>query len=165
VHLRSTGCFVEGDVTRSNPLEDYIEAIEGKGPRTTLFALLARHGVPVPHPDEVVEADITSAVWKVIHALADERVILDCTNHLSDRELYSLLWTRFLREDHPAIPDHGKVTTHIDMLGSWTNEDVQTYLRYYAEEESRQNWVQNFHEKIPEHVDPPYDRDRFLPGH
>jgi hypothetical protein len=119
----------------------------------------------LPHPDGLAEGDITSALWKVIHALADEGVILDCTNHLSDRELYSLLWTRFLREDYPVIPDHIGVTTHIDMLGAWSNEDVQTYLRYYAEEESRRNWVQNFREKIPEHVDPPYDRDRFLPGH
>ena len=39
------------------------------------------------------------------------------------------------------------------------------YLKHYAEEESRQNWIKDFHETIPEHVDPPYDRDRFLPGH
>jgi hypothetical protein len=149
---------------RRNPLEQHADAIDAGAPRTTIFELLVRRGVPLPGPDDVQDVDIRSVLWRVIHALADEGVLLDCTNHLSDRELYLLLWTRFLREEYPVVSDHGAMTMHIDMLGAWSNEDVQTYLRYYAEEESRRNWEQNFNENIPEHVDPPYDRDRFLPG-
>lgn len=45
-----------------------------------------------------------------------------------------------------------------------SEEDTTIYLRYYADEPWRQSWHQewpNF--PIPEHEDPPYDRDRHLP--
>jgi hypothetical protein len=38
-----------------------------------------------------------------------------------------------------------------------------TYLRYYADEAARADWVTQFPGEIPAHCEPPYDRDRFLP--
>jgi hypothetical protein len=58
-----------------------------------------------------------TVLWKVIDGLWDEGVTLYCTDHLSDRELYTLLWTDLLLEDEPIVPDDFSVTTHLDILG------------------------------------------------
>jgi len=156
---------MKGDVPKSNGAAQSWNGtgVAGRKGKTTLFVLLTYRGVPLPDPVDVCEADITKTLWRVIHNLADERVFLDCTNHLSDRELYSVLWSRFLRERKARWDSFDVI--RIDILEAWSNGDVEIYLKHYAEEESRQNWIKDFHEAIPEHVDPPYDRDRFLPGH
>jgi len=150
---------------KRDPFEEYIGAIEENGPRTTLFATLEAAGIPLPNPDDVPELDITVVLWKVIHALWDEGVVLYSTNHLSDRELYARLWKETLIEDHQVFPEDFPVTTHIDILGGWSQEDTELFLRHYADEETRQEWASDYGKTIPEHVDPPYDRDQFLPGH
>jgi hypothetical protein len=95
----------------------------------------------------------------------EEGVILYSTDHLSDRELYTLLWTDLLIEDHENIPEGLAVTTHLDILGGWSADDMEVFLRYYADDEMRKEWAEEYSKPIPEHIDPPYDRDRFLPGH
>lgn len=38
-------------------------------------------------------------------------------------------------------------------------------MKYYADEETRRQWKNDFPDyEMPEHEDPPYDRDRLLPG-
>ena len=38
------------------------------------------------------------------------------------------------------------------------------YLKYYADDDFRQTWQQDFpSDPIPKHEDPPYDRDGLLP--
>jgi hypothetical protein len=156
---------MDNERKKRDPFEEYIDAIEGNGPKTTLFALIKDAGIPLPNPDDVSDRDISAVLWKVINGLWDEGVILYSTDHLSDRELYSLLWTDLLIEDHEVIPEDFPVTTHIDILGGWSNEDMEVFLRFYADENTRKEWAKDYGKPIPEHVDPPYDRDRFLPGH
>ncbi len=36
------------------------------------------------------EEELHTALWDIIHKLFDKRVVLDFTDHLSDRELYCL---------------------------------------------------------------------------
>jgi hypothetical protein len=153
------------EASKRDPFEQYMEAVQGNGPTTTLFALLTDAGIPLPNPDDVSDDDLTSVLWRVINALWEEGVILYSTDHLSDRELYTLLWTDLLIEEEPVIPDELPVTTHLDLLGGWSNDDMDVYLRYYADEDARREWAADYAKPIPEHVDLPYDRDRFLPGH
>jgi hypothetical protein len=70
-----------------------------------------------------------------------------------------------LLEDHPVVPDGFPVTTHLDVLGGWSEDDIEAFLRYHADEDDRKTWREEFGKTLPEHVDPPYERDRFLPGH
>ena len=156
---------IESKWSKRDPFEEYIDALEGNSPKTTLFALLKDAGVPLPNPDDVPDAEMAKVLRKVIDGLWDEGVILYSTDHLSDRELYTLLWTDLLLEDHEIVPDDFPVTTHLDILGGWNNDDMQVYLLYYADEDSRKEWAKEYGKSLPEHVDPPYDRDRFLPGH
>jgi hypothetical protein len=145
--------------------KEYLEALEGNRPQTTLFAVLKDAGIDLPNPDDIPEHEMHDTLWRVIHALWDHGVILYCTDHLSDRELYTLLWTELLLEDHPVVPDGFPVTTHLDVLGGWSEDDIEVFLRYYADEDDRKTWREEFGKTLPEHVDPPHERDRFLPGH
>src|SRR5206468_622242 len=58
----------------------------------SLFATLQKHGIALPSPDELDDAELYLKLWEVIHALADLGVFLCSTDHLSDRELYAHLW-------------------------------------------------------------------------
>jgi hypothetical protein len=143
--------------------EEIMATIEGDGPQTTLFALLKEACVLLPYPDDVTDAELSKVLWDVINGMADLGAYLTSTNHLSDRELYSLLWHETLRAEHPVVPDDYPLMTHIDILGGWSNEDILTHLKYYADEEERQRAIAEGH-TIPDHVDPPYSRDHLLPG-
>ena len=58
------------------------------GPTTTNFQQLVDRGIELPAPDDLAIADVTTKLWEVINGLAQLRVYLDCTDHLTDAELY-----------------------------------------------------------------------------
>ena len=45
----------------------------------------------LPRPDSLDDAELHEQLWKTIDRLYDQRIVLDFTDHLSDRELYCLL--------------------------------------------------------------------------
>ncbi|MEI7869901.1 MAG: hypothetical protein WCI11_18595 [Candidatus Methylumidiphilus sp.] len=62
------------------------------------------------------------------------------------------------------MPIDGDSAWHVDLVGSGSEEDIERYLRYYADEKTRQDWAKDFPDDVvPEHETPPYDRDRHLP--
>jgi hypothetical protein len=78
--------------------------------------------------------------------------------------LYTLLWRDTLHEEVKALPYDEDSAYHIDLLGSGSEEDLQLYLKYYADEEERGRWLKDFPDvAMPDHEHPPYDRDRYLP--
>jgi hypothetical protein len=138
---------------------DYEEA-----PWTTNFQQLEEAGVSLPAPDSLNDEELTAKLWEVIQKLALLRVFIGQTDHLSDRELYTHLWTDSLREETKMMPAGANGAWHIEILGGWSREDTHLYLKYYADDEWRQDWHQRYPEdSIPPHEDPPYDRDRLLP--
>ncbi len=138
---------------------DYEEA-----PWTTHFQQLENAGVSLPPPDSLNDEKLTAKLWDVIQKLALLRVFVEQTDHLSDRELYTHLWTDSLREETKALPLAANSAYHIQLLGSCSEEDMQLYLKYYADDEWRQQWHKDCpNDSIPEHENPPYDRDRLLP--
>ena len=146
-----------------DPFLEYFEAVEGVGPQTTLFELLEDAGVPLPDPDAVSDSEMTQTLWTVIDGLADLKVILYSTNHLDDRTLYAELWRNALRVEHPIVPPGFEPTTHLDIEGFSTDDEI--YLKYYADDDERRQWQRETGKRLPDHVDPPYDRDHLLPGH
>ena len=110
------------------------------------------------------DEQLTSKLWQLISALARMRIFIQETNHLSDRALYSLLWRDVLREENPILPDDPGAAWHIDLLGSGSEADTDLYLKYYADDDWRRQWLADFHDyDMPAHENPPYDRDRRLP--
>ncbi len=144
---------------------EYMRAAEGEGPQTTLFELLASDGVSLPEPADLDDSEITEKLWEVIHGIYNHRAVLTFTDHLSDRELYTKLFQEILHEDHPIFPKGFAVATHIDVLGyDWSDEDVNTYLKYYADEETRERYARDFKMTLPERAESPFPRDHLLPG-
>ena len=64
----------------------------------------------------------------MINGMADLGAFLYSTDHLSDRELYSTLWRDKLPEEHPIVSEDFPLMTHIDLLGGWSERDIETYL-------------------------------------
>ena len=66
-----------------------------------------------------------------------------------------------LPEEMPALDVDESSAWHIDVLGY---DKPKLYLKYYAEEKTRESWRIDFpDDPIPAREDPPYDRDRHLP--
>src|SRR5436190_3178335 len=62
------------DLRKLSPLEEarfleYMRAIEGEGPQTTLMELITGDGVQVPSPDELNDEQLSVKLWEVIHAI------------------------------------------------------------------------------------------------
>ncbi|MCK4342489.1 MAG: hypothetical protein KAY37_12285 [Phycisphaerae bacterium] len=135
-----------------------------RAPLTSHFEQLLATGLELPAPEELTDAELTAKLWELIERLATLRVFLEQTDHLSDRELYTQLWADVLREEIKDLPRDEHSAWHIDMLGSCSEEDLHLAYKYYADEEERRQWLEEFPDfEMPEHVDPPYDRDRRLP--
>ena len=132
-----------------------------EGPTTTPFEQLTAAGIQLPAPDSIAADDIRTKLWEVLAGLATLRVYLDLTDHLSDSELYAKLWTNVLREEVPAVDEIG-FSHHVDLVDCVSEE--QLYLRYYADDEWRQRWLETCPEcSMPPHEEPPHDRDWIVP--
>ena len=131
---------------------------------TTNFQQLEDAGVSLPRPESLSDEELTAKLWDLIQKLALLHVFIEQTDHLSDRELYTHLWTDSLREETKAMPLAANFICHIQLLSGGSDEDNQLYLKYYADEDWRLRWEKDFPgDPIPAHEDPPYDRDRLLP--
>ena len=134
------------------------------GPTTTNFQQLVDRGIELPAPDDLAIADVTTKLWEVINGLAQLRVYLDCTNHLTDTELYSKLWHDTLRSEVPAIDEIG-FNTHVDLCTVGDDSETALFLKFFADDEFRKQVAEDYPGKpLPAHEDPPHQRDQLLPG-
>ena len=162
------GKMVEGGTEDTPPeIEEgfwqYVVNYE-KAPYTTNFKQLEEGGIALPAPETLNDEQLSKKLWEVIHALALLRVFLEDTDHLSDRELYTELWSDMLREEVKALPPDPAGAWHLSPIGGGSDEDIDVQMKYYADEKWRESWMKDFPDYVmPEHEDPPYDRDRHLP--
>lgn len=133
---------------------------------TSLLTWLANSSIEVPAPDQLDDKRLSIKLQEVIYGMAYVGAYLLHTNHLSDRELYEFL-SDYLTEEVVLFPENPDYAYVIDLVGgaeSGSAEDIQTYLKYYADEKVRMKWGHDWPgDKIPKHEEPPFDRDRFLP--
>lgn len=116
-----------------------------------------------PKPDELSDEEIHALLWTKIGELAERRIFLSQTDHLSDLELYRLLCRPDVREcTTESVPSNGAI--HFDVLGGYSNADIELYLKHYADDIDREMWKDEWPDReIPPHEDPPYSRDALLP--
>lgn len=132
------------------------------GPTTTDFDRLTAEGVSLPAPEDVPEPAIGVVLWRVIFALARHRVFLSRTNHLSDRELYAVLWHTVLREEVTIVPDDDTGASNVVIPGD--DPESTNYLSYYASEKDREDWQRKFPGVVlPLRKADLHDRDDDLP--
>lgn len=130
----------------------------------SLLRLLENSGLEVPPPDQSDDDALTAKLKEIIERMATLGAYLLHTNHLSDRALYEYLYHEGLREEAVLFPENPSYAYMIDLTGSGSEEDNQTFLKYYADEQYRQQWASDWPaDNIPDHQDAPFDRDRFLP--
>ena len=131
-------------------------------PTATEFQRLIDAGIELPDPDALADEPLPAKLWQVIVALAELDVFLMCTDHLSDRALYERLWRDVLPVEDSVVPG---AFTHIDLTDDGSGQGPDIYLMYYADEDTRRSWQDDFPEyPMPPHRDAPYDRDRLLPN-
>ena len=131
----------------------------------SIFQLLTnKTGAELPAPDTLEDQGLSIILMKTVKDLADLGVYFLHTDHLSDREFYAYLYNEGLREEARLFPENPSYAYTIDLTGNGSDEDNQVYLRYYADDEHRQQWAQDWpDDPMPAHEAPPFDRDRHLP--
>ncbi len=130
----------------------------------SLFKLLENSGLELPEPDELNDEQLPGKLTETIDTMATMGAYLLHTNHLSDRALYEYLYNDGLREEAVLFPENPSYAFMIDLTGSGSDDDNLIYLKYYADDDQRKKWAQDWpDDEIPEHEDPPFDRDRHLP--
>ena len=130
----------------------------------SLLQLLNNSGLQVVAADELDDETLTTKLKEIIDRMALLGAYLIHTDHLSDRALYEYLYHDGLREEAVLFPENPSYAYMIDLTGSGSDEDNRVYLKYYADEKYRRDWANDWpDDRLPDHEDPPFDRDRFLP--
>src|ERR1700686_4426113 len=64
--------------------------------------------IKLPHPETLSKRQLHEVLWGTIHKLFARRIVLDFTDHLSDRELYCLIYRDILPSPEKKIerPDN-----------------------------------------------------------
>jgi hypothetical protein len=159
-------CLYLGGLTSLRDQERFLERVLSmeEMEEKPLIRQLENAGVRVPSPEDLDDAKLHEKLWDVIHAMALAGHYLTHTDHLSDRELYELLWTEILQEPTSVNPDTSTASCHIDILGGCSDEDLKIRLQYYADDDERDCWESEFEDdEMPPKKPLPYDRDRHLP--
>ena len=112
--------------------------------------------IRLPHPDTLDNAQLSRLLWQTIHQLFTKRIVLDFTDHLSDRQLYCLIYRDILPAREKKI-DSLRHYLHWDCAN--VSDDPQIWLRYYATAEEREAWIEEMGDTLPEAEEPPFSRN------
>jgi hypothetical protein len=107
----------------------------------------------LPRPDMLEEDNLKSILYQTIEKLYEKRIVLDFTDHLSDRRLYTLIYCDILPSREKKL-DLGNNYLHWDC--SHAGGDPEVWLRYYATEDERAGWAETYRQPLP---------DRDVPAH
>ncbi len=109
----------------------------------------------LPAPETLNDQQLRELLHASIQKLFEQQVVLDFTDHLTDRQLYCLIC-------RDILPSHEKRLQRENNYLHWdcasTEDDPTLWLRYYASEEERQAWAEETGEFLPALEDPPYER-------
>jgi hypothetical protein len=109
----------------------------------------------LPRPEVLNDESLHEILRDVLYKLFERRIVLDFTDHLSDRQLYCLIFRDILpaREKKLDSPNN---YLHWDCTGP--AGDPEIWLQYYASDEERQEWADTYRLPLPPRSKPPYPR-------
>jgi len=108
----------------------------------------------IPSPSKLDVDVLYQLLHDTIDRLFSVRIVLEMTEHLTDRELYTLIYRDIL----PACEKK------VDLSGNYLcwrcldESDTEEWLRYYASESERIQWLESNEGPLPEQRDLPYPR-------
>jgi hypothetical protein len=109
----------------------------------------------LPPPDGLSDEDLRCELGSAIHRLYEKRIVLEFTEHLSDRQLYCLIGRDILPSCEKKI-EQPRNYLHWHCLDE--GDDPELWLRYYASDEERQAWAEETGLPLPPQLDPPFPR-------
>jgi hypothetical protein len=109
----------------------------------------------LPHPDRLNQRQLALVLRATIDKLFDKHVVLDFTDHLSDYQLFALIF-RDILPSHEKRLERRTTYLHWDCANIEENPDI--WLRYYASQEERALWAEENDQPLPPHEEPPFRR-------
>lgn len=109
----------------------------------------------LPHPERLDDGELSELLETTIAQLYAERIVLDFTNHLTDRQLYTLIYRDILPSYEKKLAKRNNYL-HWDCANIEGDPDI--WLRYYASDEERDMWADETGEALPPREVPPYAR-------
>jgi hypothetical protein len=106
-----------------------------------------------PNPSALDDDNLSTLLIDLIEKLYEKRIVLDFTDHLTNRELFCLICRNILPVREKKL-DLARNYLHWDCSG-----DTETWLRFYAKEQERQSWSESYHLPLPAPKTPPYPRN------
>jgi hypothetical protein len=108
----------------------------------------------LPHPDSLTDSQLNRLLWDTIHRLHVQRIVLEFTDHLSDRELYCVIARDILPSYEKKI-EEPRNYLHWHCLDE---SESELWLTYYATDEERRTWLLNNDGALPERKSIQYPR-------
>jgi hypothetical protein len=153
--------FIEDDETDViAELERIDRFFDGEEAGDVPLEVLRARGVDIPAVPPEDAAALRAKLMEIIEGMFEIGIVVEQTDHLSDAELYRFLVDDALLEE-TMISTGGGGAWHISPV---RDDDSETYLRYYADDETRERWHREFGCVLPPKEKLPYDRDRLLAG-
>jgi len=108
----------------------------------------------IPAPNRLSDDRLLQELENVIEKLFEKKMILDFTDHLSDRELYTLIY-------RDILPLREKNLRHRNGFIHWDCScgDDETWFRFYASDDEREEYERWTGECLPPKEIPPHYRD------
>lgn len=108
----------------------------------------------LPQPESIDASSLRQVLSDTLYKLYSKRIVLEFTEHLSDRQLYCLIY-------RDILPSFEKKVAQPRNYLHWhclDESDVETWLTYYATDEEREMWQLEMGGPLPNKLDPPYPR-------
>lgn len=106
-------------------------------------------------PEEVDSGRLPALIAEVTTRLFEKHIVLDFTDHLSDRQLYTLIYRDILPSFEKKI-DRRESYLHWDCAN--TDGDPEAWLRYYANDAERDMWADETGGDLPAKQEPMHRR-------
>ena len=109
----------------------------------------------LPHPDRLGQHQLSLVLRATIEKLFEKHIVLDFTDHLSDYQLYGIIFRDILPSHEKML---GRRTSYLHWDCANIEETADVWLRYYASAADRSLWAQENDQPLPPHEEPPFRR-------
>lgn len=107
-------------------------------------------------PDALGDTQLSRRLEQTVEKLYSKNIVLRCTDHLSDRQLYTVIYRDILPCCEKKVDVPGRALEWMCV------EDTETWLRFYASPVERRRHQEEYDRTLPPSETPPFKRH--LPG-